>query len=387
MVLEGSFEYVNLWRYGVHVHNLKINIPEEKAKCRVLYIKYECKVTIVRNLDVWGKKLCGVFMFAYLKQKSVPLTFNIWRHVRSASRNSWSLEESPAWHFSCILFTLSLDFFFCPGVHGLEMGQEWNKEVGREQSGGLLIPQHPCVEYENISWHNVLVQYASLKETIWKNPRQRAFCVPTDPPHPHPTPSFVCFDWAREREREWERRGKKGRCARTLVGTEKGQYTPSPPQTARRTGAQVSSKPNQQKKRRKGRGCGGVALMNHGILSSLAPNFVTCSLLSLSLWGKKTLSLLGERGERVRGMRRTGAEEEGNSESLCLSRWQTSVAAAFSLGEGCRLAGVVGVGVLAGYISTVVTDIQAYCPDCVEPALWPCYRLELHCVTLEGVSN
>lgn len=37
--------------------------------------------------------------------------------------------------------------------------------------------------------------------------------------------------------------------------------------------------------------------MNHGILSSLAPNFVTCSLLSLSLWGKKTLSLLGERGE------------------------------------------------------------------------------------------
>lgn len=60
--------------------------------------------------------------------------------------------------------------------------------------------------------------------------------------------------------------------------------------------------------------------MNHGILSSLAPNFVTCSLLSLSLWGKKTLSLLGERGERVRGMRRTGAEEEGNSESLCLSR-------------------------------------------------------------------
>lgn len=63
-------------------------------------------------------------MFAYLKQKSVPLTFNIWRHVRSASRNSWSLEENPAWHFSCILFTLSLDFFFCPGVHGLEMGQE-----------------------------------------------------------------------------------------------------------------------------------------------------------------------------------------------------------------------------------------------------------------------
>lgn len=51
MVLEGSFEYVNLWRYGVHVHNLKINIPEEKAKCRVLYIKYECKVTIVRNLE------------------------------------------------------------------------------------------------------------------------------------------------------------------------------------------------------------------------------------------------------------------------------------------------------------------------------------------------
>lgn len=50
-------------------------------------------------------------MFAYLKQKSVPLTFNIWRHVRSASRNSWSLEENPAWHFSCILFTLSLDFF------------------------------------------------------------------------------------------------------------------------------------------------------------------------------------------------------------------------------------------------------------------------------------
>lgn len=33
------------------------------------------------------------------------------------------------------------------------------------------------------------------------------------------------------------------------------------------------------------------------------------------------------------------------------------MAAAFSLGEGCRLAGVVGVGVLAGYISTVVTDI------------------------------
>lgn len=61
--------------------------------------------------------------------------------------------------------------------------------------------------------------------------------------------------------------------------------------------------------------------------------------------------------------------------------------AAFSLGEGCRLAGVVGVGVLAGYISAVVTDVQAYCPDCVEPALWPCYRLELHCVTLEGVSN
>lgn len=202
MVLEGSFEYVNLWWYGVHVHNLKMNIPEEKAKCCVLYIKYECKVTIVRNLDVWGKKLCGVFMFAYLKQKSVSLTFNIWRHVRSASTNSWSLAENPAWHFSCILFTLSLDFFFfCPGVHGGEMGQEWNKEVGREQSGGLLVPQHPCVEYENILWHNVFSMQA------WRKPYEK---IPDKEPSVFqltpPPPSFVCLDWAREREGEGEKR-------------------------------------------------------------------------------------------------------------------------------------------------------------------------------------
>lgn len=140
MVLEGSFEYVNLRRYGVHVHNLKINIPEEKAKCRVLYIKYECKVTIVRNLDVWGKKLCGVFMFAYLKQKSVPLTFNIWRHVRSASRNSWSLEENPAWHFSCILFTLSLDFFFLPGCARWGNGSRMKQRSGERTERGPTGP-------------------------------------------------------------------------------------------------------------------------------------------------------------------------------------------------------------------------------------------------------
>lgn len=99
--------------------------------------------------------------------------------------------------------------------------------------------------------------------------------------------------------------------------------------------------------------------------------------------GKRHYLCFREAGRECagRGMPWSEAEEEGNFESLCLSRWQTSVSAVFPLGE-CRLYRR-GLATLA---------LWPLIPEPIVLTVWsllcsPGYRLELHCVTLDGVSN
>lgn len=194
---------------------------------------------------------------------------------------------------------------------------------------------------------------------------------------PLPTLSFVCFSWVRDGRRESRAEVKGGGgfvCVCESEGTVKGAvHTLRLPDTVRPTAAQVS---HFTSTRQTGRSAQCWTFTCRWLLQKSTP-------VALDVYPRRVRPCLCYGTERTRiAANVPGKKNKGKFKSASLCRWQTSVRCYFFppfLVMRVQTWGGWGWGLWSLIPQPIVQT--------VEPGVWPGYKVELHCVTLECVSN
>lgn len=128
----------------------------------------------------------------------------LFKNSRRLHQQILRVQQELSLHFSHIAFTLYLDFSARRSWR--ENGSRQERRGGREQSGAHWSLNIPVLNMK--IYYSIMCSVCKLEGNHMKRSQTKSLLCSKWPPLP--PPSFVCFNWQREREGEREGRGKKG---------------------------------------------------------------------------------------------------------------------------------------------------------------------------------
>lgn len=170
-------------------------MPKKLCSVRPLWTVYEVQST---GICTHGAKLCSVFTLDALESGWEIIFIICISKFRGLSRSRSAF-------FSHLALLLYLGF--SARCAWRENGSRQEKREGGEQSGAHCSLNIPVLNMK--IYYSIMCSVCKLEGNHMKRSQTKSLLCSNWPPPP--PPSFVCFNWGRERETEskGERRGKK----------------------------------------------------------------------------------------------------------------------------------------------------------------------------------